>query len=111
MKIAFISANRAKLPDAVIPLGLLYLKANMPPGHESELWDLCFESEPLRFVTKQLQRYIPDVIAIGMRNLFDDLYEDSSKILAYYETLLAEVRVTTQAPIILGGGGFSVDPK
>jgi hypothetical protein len=33
MRIAFVSANRETLPDAVIPLGLLCVVASMSIGH------------------------------------------------------------------------------
>ena len=43
MRIAFVSGNQEKLPDAVVPLGLLYVMASTPEHHERTLIDLCFE--------------------------------------------------------------------
>jgi len=43
MRIAFISANREQLPDAVIPLGILSVMAATPARHEKLFWDLCFD--------------------------------------------------------------------
>ena len=40
MKVAFVSGNREQLPDAVIPLGLLYVMAAASDRHESALVDL-----------------------------------------------------------------------
>ena len=50
--IAFLSANRENLPDAVIPIGLLYVMGATPDHHEMVLWDLCFEDEPGKFGVK-----------------------------------------------------------
>jgi len=47
MRIAFVSPNRERLPDPVVPLGLLYVMANTPAHHERLLIDLCFEKQPL----------------------------------------------------------------
>ena len=42
MKIAFVSGNRETLPDAVVPLGLLYIMSSTPETHDKHLIDLCF---------------------------------------------------------------------
>ncbi len=47
MRIAFVSGNREKLPDAIIPLGMLYVMASTPDGHENVLVDLSFERRPV----------------------------------------------------------------
>ena len=46
MRIALISGNREKLPDAVIPFGLLYVAASIPKCHDRTFIDLCFEGDP-----------------------------------------------------------------
>ena len=47
MRNAFVSGNREKLPDAIIPLGMLYVMASTPDRHEMVLIDLCFERRPV----------------------------------------------------------------
>ncbi len=47
MRIAFVSGNREKLPDSIIPLGMLYVMASTPDRHEMVLVDLCFERRPV----------------------------------------------------------------
>ena len=69
MRIAFISANRENMPDAVIPLGLLHVMAATPQRHEKLFWDLCFEPDPLETVARNLREHQPDLVAIGLRNL------------------------------------------
>jgi len=67
MRIAFISANREQLPDAVIPLGILSVMAATPARHEKLFWDLCFEPDPLETVARRLRESQPDLVAIGLR--------------------------------------------
>jgi radical SAM superfamily enzyme YgiQ (UPF0313 family) len=111
VKIAFVSANREKLPDAVIPLGVLYVLGACPAGHTTVLWDLCFEKDPLAALEANLRDFDPDVVAIGLRNIQNSDYSGISTNLDYYGALLATVRAHGHATVVLGGSGFSVMPQ
>ena len=111
MRIAFISANRENMPDAVIPIGLLQVMAAVPERHEKLFWDLCFESDPLATVADRLRRQLPDLVAIGLRNIQNMDYTNITVNLDYYRRLVATVRAHSRAPVVLGGGGFSVMPR
>jgi radical SAM superfamily enzyme YgiQ (UPF0313 family) len=111
MRIAFISANRETMPDAVIPLGLLHVMAAAPERHEKLFWDLCFEPDPLAAVTRKLREHQPDLVAIGLRNLQNMDYTSATSNLDAYRSLVQAVRANSSAPIVLGGGGFSVAPQ
>jgi len=111
MRIAFVSPNRELLPDAVVPIGLLYVMASVPERHVTELWDLCFEVEPLRALAERLERFAPDLVAVGMRNIQNNDYTGYRDTLRYYQQILDTIRAHTRAPIVVGGGGFSVMPQ
>jgi len=111
MRIAFISANRETMPDAVIPLGILAVMAVTPERHEKLFWDLCFEPDPLGTVTRNLRESQPELVAIGLRNLQNMDYTNVSSNLEAYRDLIRAVRAISPAPIVLGGGGFSVMPQ
>ncbi len=111
MKIAFVSLNREKLPDPVVPLGLLYVMASTPPGHARELWDLCFERDPHAALRARARAFAPDLVAVGMRNVQSADYSGVADNLREYAALIATLRECTAAPIVLGGGGFSVMPR
>jgi len=111
MRIAFISANRERLPDAVIPLGILSVMAATPARHEKLFWDLCFEADPTATVARKLRELQPDVVAIGLRNLQNMDYTNITANLDTYRELIQAVRSNSPAPIVLGGGGFSVMPQ
>jgi radical SAM superfamily enzyme YgiQ (UPF0313 family) len=111
MRIAFISGNREKLPDAVIPLGILYVMASTPDRHAKSLIDLCFERKPLDALRARIEAFRPDVVALGMRNIQNNDYSGISDSLAYHGDLMSVLRETTSAPIVIGGSGFSVMPE
>jgi radical SAM superfamily enzyme YgiQ (UPF0313 family) len=111
MRIAFVSGNREKLPDAVIPLGILYLMATTSDRHEKTLVDLCFERRPAEALRRRLVELSPDLVALGMRNIQNADYSGVRDNLDYYGELVAATREVTDAPIVLGGGGFSVMPR
>ena len=104
MRIAFISANREIMPDAVIPIGLLQVMAAVPERHEKLFWDLCFEGDPLATVADRLHQQRPDLVAIGLRNIQNMDYTNITVNLDYYRRLLATVREHSSAPVVLGGG-------
>jgi len=111
MKIAFVSGNREKLPDAVIPIGLLYIMASTPDCHEKVLIDLCFEEDPCTALRNKLEAIKPDLVAISMRNIQNNDYSGVSDNLAYYAELIDNTRIASAAPIVLGGSGFSIMPR
>ncbi len=111
MKIAFVSANRETMPDAVVPIGILYVMAALPAHHTTELWDLCFEDAPLAHLEARLRDFQPDVFAVGLRNIQNNDYSGYGDNLAFFAQVLATVRGCSAAPVVLGGGGFSVMPQ
>jgi radical SAM superfamily enzyme YgiQ (UPF0313 family) len=110
VKIAFVSGNREKLPDAVVPLGILYVMASTPDHHQKKLIDLCFERTPEDALRRQLAAFRPDLVALGMRNIQNNDYSGISDNIAYYAGLVRTTREACDAPIVVGGSGFSVMP-
>src|SRR5262245_12136107 len=111
VRIAFVSGNREKLPDAVIPLGVLYVMASTPDHHEKLLVDLCFEARPVEALRRCLTAFRPDLVALGMRNIQSNDYSGIGDNLAYYGRLIAAIRGVSATPIVMGGAGFSVMPR
>lgn len=111
MRIAYVSGNREKLPDAAIPLGILYVMASTPSRHQKLLIDLCFEPNAREVLAQRLAEFVPDLIALGMRNIQNNDYSGISDNLEYYSELIAATRESSNAPIVLGGSGFSVMPE
>jgi radical SAM superfamily enzyme YgiQ (UPF0313 family) len=110
LRIAFISPNREHMPDPVVPLGLLYMMSAAGAEHDRILIDVCFEEEPFAFMGRRLDEFLPDLIAVGMRNIQNADYSDSEAVLSYYDQVLRTIREHSAAPVVMGGGGFSVLP-
>jgi len=111
LKIAFVSGNREILPNAVVPIGLLYIMSSTPDTHEKVLIDLCFEDDPHAALRSKLQSLGPDLVAISMRNIQNNDYSGLSDNLAYYGSLIESCKAACPAPVVLGGSGFSVMPR
>ena len=56
MRVAFVSGNRERLPDAVVPLGILCVAASLPDRHEKAVVDLRASNRDLREVREGLDR-------------------------------------------------------
>lgn len=110
VRIAFVAANREQLPDPVVPLGLLQVVESCPPWHERLLLDLCFEEDPARALRAFVDEQRPDLIALSLRNLHANDYGPPDANVAYYHALVRTVREVSAAPVVIGGGGFSVLP-
>ena len=110
MRIALIAANRERLPDPVVPLGLLTVAAAIPEGHDVLVHDLCFEPEPLESATRLVAGARPDLIGISIRNVHCADYSGTSAAITYYRDLVRALKEVSPAPIVLGGGGFSTMP-
>jgi radical SAM superfamily enzyme YgiQ (UPF0313 family) len=110
MRVAFVSGNREKLPDPVIPFGLLCVAASVPKRHAKTIVDLCFEDEPFEMLRESLCGFEPDVVALGMRNIQSADYSGTADTIDYYASLLATIREVCDVPVVMGGSGFSVMP-
>lgn len=111
MRIAFVSGNRERLPDPVVPYGLMCIMATTPAQHETELWDLLFEEQPLQMLARQLRRFQPDLVAVSMRNIQDNAYESEDLNLKFYAGIARTVRDNCDAKLVFGGSGFSIMPQ
>lgn len=110
MRILFLAANREHLPDPVVPLGLLSVAASCPPGHERHVVDLCFEADPMEAARRAVADARPELVAVSLRNVHRNDYGSTAHNVRYYRALVAALREATRAPIVLGGGGYTVMP-
>ena len=108
-RILLISANRCTVPDAVFPLGLACLNAALrQAGHECVWLDrladaACFD--------EKLKASQPDFVGISLRNIDDVLIRQRETFFDELAALGGNIRRHTDAPIILGGSGFSIFPR
>ena len=112
MRVLLVSANREHLPDPIFPLGLAYIAAAVSAaGHEIDVADLCFGHKPLEDLRSQVARFQPDVIGLSLRNVDNAAYPLTVDYLALHREVVDTLHTVSNAPVVLGGSGFSILPQ
>lgn len=112
MRVLLVSANREHLPDPIFPLGLAYIAAVVArAGHDIEVADLCFGLRPLESLRRQAKRFMPDVIGLSLRNVDNAAYPLTVDYLALHREVVDVLHGVSNAPVVLGGSGFSIFPQ
>jgi len=107
MILALLNTNR--MQPLIAPLGLDYVAgAARRAGIEADLVDLALAEDPAAALRGYFSRRTPDLVGLTFRNV-DDCFWPSARWFApdLAETVRA-VRGLTDAPIVLGGVGFSI---
>jgi radical SAM superfamily enzyme YgiQ (UPF0313 family) len=109
-KVVLVNPNRMK--PAVAPLALDYLAHALRESHfEVDILDLCFADAPEEAIGAYFARNSPLAIGVSLRNTDDTYFASQDFFLPAFKEVIDTIRAHTQAPIILGGAGFSVMPK
>jgi radical SAM superfamily enzyme YgiQ (UPF0313 family) len=109
MKVLLISANTVNAPYPVYPLGLDYVTAALADAHSVEIIDMnMLRPDGL---ARRITGFKPDAVGISLRNVDNTDITDPKGFMAEYKALVAVVRRHTDAPVILGGSGFSIFPE
>jgi len=112
MRVLLVSANREHLPDPIFPLGLAYIAAAVSKaGHELEVADLCFGRHPLDELRAQVADFQPEVIGLSLRNVDNAAYPLTVDYLALHREVVDALHAASNAPVVLGGSGFSILPQ
>lgn len=110
MRVLLVNSNRLQPP--VAPIALDYLGRSLQvAGHTVDLLDLCFEEDPLAAVDRCLARAGYGLVGVTVRNTDDCFYPGQGYYLPEVETLVRRLRQGSDAPVVLGGVGFSVMPE
>jgi radical SAM superfamily enzyme YgiQ (UPF0313 family) len=112
MRVLIVSINQEKRFNAITPLGAGYIAAAVQSaGHEAKLLDLCFEDNIELAIQHQITMWPPEVIGISVRNLDSTLYLAPFSFIPSLQTVVKVCRLYSNAPIVLGGAGFSIMPE
>jgi len=108
-----INTNRMMPPIA--PVGLDYLAgAARKAGEKVEVIDLCLAEDPEGLLVCAFQGALnarPDLIGISFRNVDDCFWPGAAWFVPELESLVKRLRSLSDAPIVLGGVGFSIFPQ
>ncbi len=104
----FVSVNRETEPFTAAPLGLaLVAQALRLAGHDVHALDLLFAEDPEAELKQAISSLSPDFIGVSIRNI-----ESSSRfLLPDYKEVIGLIKRETEAPVALGGPGYSIMPK
>jgi tryptophan 2-C-methyltransferase len=109
MRVALINTNLLQPP--VGPIGLDYVaEALHSRGHSVEFLDLCWEEDQKSAIARFLKKSDFGLIGMTLRNTDDCAFTSRQSFLPGFADLARIVRENTEAPIVLGGVGFSVMP-
>jgi radical SAM superfamily enzyme YgiQ (UPF0313 family) len=112
MKVLLISANTETITMPVLPLGLACVAAaTRNAGHEVVLLNLMFAGDPMVGLKTAIEDLRPEVIGISVRNIDDQNMPQPHFLLLSVRDVVAACRARSDAPIVLGGAGYSIFPE
>jgi radical SAM superfamily enzyme YgiQ (UPF0313 family) len=111
MRVLLISSNTERINMVTIPLGLgMVAAATRAAGHELSVLDLLGEGDPAAAVRRAVGTARPEVIGISVRNIDDQDRQNPRFLLAQVAPVVEACRACSDAPIVLGGAGYSIFP-
>ena len=112
-RILLISSNVADEPYPVYPLGVSTLASSLAvQGHEVDQFDFLAQGSSEQALRQRIADFVPDFVGISIRNVdnVDSFSSERAWYLPSSKRLAEIVRDETDAPLILGGSGFSLLP-
>jgi radical SAM superfamily enzyme YgiQ (UPF0313 family) len=95
-----------------LPIGLgCVATATERAGHEVKLVDLMDQTDTLPVIRAAIEGFRPDVVGISVRNIDDQSMADTKFLLDQAKDVVADCRALSDAPLVLGGAGFSIFPE
>ncbi len=106
-RVLLVNTNRMTPPIA--PVGLEYVaEAVARSGHAVDVVDLALAEDPTAELRDRLAQSRPNLIGLTFRNVDDCFWPSGRSFLPELEAQLKTIRESTDAPIVLGGVGFSI---
>ncbi|UCF01324.1 MAG: cobalamin-dependent protein [Deltaproteobacteria bacterium] len=112
MKVLLISANTEQINMPTLPLGLACVAAaTRKAGHEVAYLDLMAQEDVQEVIKEAMEERSPDVVGISVRNIDDQVMDNPDFLLEQVREVVASCRSFSDAPIVLGGAGYSMYPE
>lgn len=112
MKVVIIAANVERMNLLPLPLGpALVAAACRSAGHDVALLNLMFERDSRSALQECIERFRPEAIGISVRNIDDQNMADPKFLLPPVREVVKICRGLCDAPIIVGGAGYSIFPE
>ncbi len=108
--VLLVNTNQMKPP--VTPIGLDYLADGLERrGYRASVLDLCFADDVGAAIRDGLQNVSPVVVGVTLRNTDDCYFPSQDFIVGRVKAIVDQIRSATDAPLVLGGVGFSIIPE
>lgn len=112
MRVLLVSANTEKINMPVLPLGLACVaEATRNAGHNVKLVNLMDDQDTQIVLKDAIDEFQPEIIGISVRNIDDQCMENPGFLLDSVKDFVNNCRSLSDAPIILGGAGYSIFPE
>ena len=112
MRVLLISANTENMNMPVLPLGMACVAASAHnAGHEVQTVNLMMQKDVRTPIAQAIKTFSPEVIGISVRNIDDQFMETPTFLLDSVRNIVSDCRNLSNAPIVLGGAGYSIFPK
>jgi hypothetical protein len=113
MRVLLVNTNRKADLMTAPPIGLCYVAtATRSAGHEVRVLDLCFAGRrAAKNLRASISSFAPDVVGLSVRNVDNANMLRPVSYLPGVRELVAEVRLLSAAPVVLGGSGASLMPE
>ncbi len=109
-RILLVNPNRMK--PVVTPVAIDYLAQTLEErGFLPEVLDLAFADDPQKELARSLGNGEYLLIAITVRNIDDSYFPSQDFCLQPTKELIVQIQDRTDAPLVLGGVGFSIRPE
>jgi radical SAM superfamily enzyme YgiQ (UPF0313 family) len=108
--VTFVNTNQVK--PAVAPIAFDYLyDPVVRAGFDLELLDLCFSENYQADIASYCLKRRTDFWGVTLRNTDDTYFSSQHSFIPQVKRMIQAIRLYSDAPIIVGGVGFSIMPE
>jgi radical SAM superfamily enzyme YgiQ (UPF0313 family) len=112
MNVLLISANREDINMRTLPMGLACVAVAVErAGHAVTFLDLLSVQEMPSPLENAIRLHRPQIIGISVRNIDDQVMYQGRFLLDQIKEVVRQCRKFSEAPIVLGGAGYSIFPE
>jgi radical SAM superfamily enzyme YgiQ (UPF0313 family) len=112
MRVLLISANREDINMPTLPMGLgCVAAAAQRAGHDVKFLDLMSLDDYQQALENRITAFDPELIGVSVRNIDDQVMKSTHFMLDQAKEVIELCRRLSQAPIVLGGAGYSIFPQ
>lgn len=112
MKVLLISSNTTSTPYPIYPLGVSMVAAALRnAGYEVHQFDFLQNNMSLDSLGDEIKGMAPDIIGMSIRNIDNVNLLNEERYIDVVRNIVQRIRQETDAPVVLGGAGFSIMPE